>query len=143
MAAAKTSKLYEDAKKKIIKCPTCQRDLHNVRESLNHPKRAALVYLYSRAKGNWFQFPNAEKDPTYRKVLHMNHTKLPCWGLIESERVNPKTNKKKWRLTPLGLLFVQGKVGVPKYVYIPTGNKNRARGKPFGPKIDINGLEVK
>ncbi len=138
------AELYKKAKLKKVKCPLCKRDLHNVREGFSKNMAKALIDLHKRAGSGWYVFPAARNDPSYRKLLEQNHTKLPCFGLVVKALVNPKgikgkgpTNKKKWRLTALGLRFVQGLTSIPRYVYIPTGTMNTARGVPFSPKVTI------
>jgi hypothetical protein len=127
--------LFEEAKTGKTHCDLCERDLHNVKTPFGRQMAKAITEFYQAAGSGWFRFTPAPDNAFYRKLLGWNFTKLMCWGLIESKLVDPTKNHKKWRLTPLGLDFVRGRVGIPSYVFIPTGTMNTPYGKPFGPTI--------
>lgn len=129
--------LFDAAKKHRVRCDLCKRWLRNTRTRFHAKMARALWAFYDKARVGWYVFPSATRSSFYRTLLSWNFTKLPCWGLVESEKIDPTHNRKRWRLTKLGLRFVRGEVRIPQYVRIPTGTMNTAYGKPFGKKIAL------
>lgn len=95
----------------------------------------ALIVMYQEAKSGWIVFKKSNEDLLYQKLLAWNFTKLPCWGLIESQKIEGQGARRRWRLTRAGLDFVRGKSPIHCYVRIPTGTGNTAFGPPFGDLI--------
>jgi hypothetical protein len=110
-----------------VQCPCCAQYARIYKRKLHGSMVAALILIY-----NWFkQHPNAtslhipsflaqQGRPFGGQFAGGDVVKLRFWGLIE--RVVPDQTKRGWvgryRITPLGRRFVEGKQEVPRYVFL-------------------------
>ncbi len=137
------AQLFADAKCKRTDCDLCGRSLRLTKTRFHSRMGQALREMYKRSSRGtrWIIFKKSNKDLLYQQLLAWNFTKLPCWGLIESEKIDGQGARRRWRLTALGVQFVRGEIPIPCYVRIPTGTGNTAYGRPFGEPIYIDELK--
>lgn len=98
-----------------ITCPCCNQYVKVYRRKLTTMTAQALVLMYRQAGEGWVNLPAL----LGRKQA--DEAKARYWGLIqESEDVRDDGSKRAgwWRLTELGVRFVQGRARVPKYALI-------------------------
>lgn len=102
-------------------CPVCQRFGKIYPRRINLKMARNLIWLHkacavSEERGQWVDVPKIAP----RNIISSNqHPTLKYWGLVERK---PASNEKQkhsgiWRITALGIAFVEGKVSVPAKIY--------------------------
>lgn len=98
-------------------CPCCDRWGKIYSRSLNETMARSLLWLVNQgSNGDWIDVP--QHAPRWLVRSNQLPT-LRWWGLVERLETDDKTKKHSgfWRVTGLGLLFVQNQLEVPKKVY--------------------------
>lgn len=132
----------EDAKKwlranfsKGATCPCCRQHVKLYKRKLS--KSIAFVLLliaryyrrYDVRADEWLHVPSyiaevVASNPRRAAAVRGDWAKLKLWGLIEEKQGTRKDGSPRvgyWRLTQLGLQFVNREVKVPAHVYIYNG----------------------
>lgn len=106
-------------------CPCCGQFAKVYRTKLGASIAWPLIAMYRRAGQGWVHVPSLgaqSGDPL--KARH--------WNLIEqypnAKREDGSSRVGWWRLTPLGVEFVLGRVRVPKYVRLYNARRLATRG---------------
>jgi hypothetical protein len=109
-----------------ISCPTCGQFCKVYKRKLNSTMALALVLIYQFFKTH----PHAEWLHIAAFLVKVKHdssiaggdaVKLRYWGLIErahGERDDGSDRVGRYRITDIGKQFVEGKIAVPRYVYL-------------------------
>lgn len=100
-------------------CPACGQHVQRYRRKLDSGMARVLIQMYQRQKApdRWVHIPSLGTpggDPI--KNRH--------WGLIEKRdevRDDGSPRAGWWRLTDLGIRFVEGQVRIAKYAYLYSG----------------------
>lgn len=103
-------------------CPECERYGKIYKRDININLINVLFYIYSETERNmpsdgWIILSN-ELEVISNRCGTKEYSKLRFWNLIEFKI----ENKGIWRITEHGIMFVQGKVRIPKTAEI-FGNK--------------------
>jgi hypothetical protein len=105
-------------------CPCCGRWGKVYPRSINETMARSLIWLAKAPEdlpGGWVDVP--ERGPKW--LLRSNQlSTLRWWGLIERRESEPDVDEKHsgmWRLTRLGVMFVTGRVEVPKVAHTYDG----------------------
>lgn len=103
---------------RAVECPLCGHEHRTYRRKLNSGMAAVTVRLYALGHGpamEWVNvvrlFPNTtHRGGEWAQIRH--------WGLaLPRERRTGSTNSPgDWKITPLGVAFVEGRLEVPRYV---------------------------
>lgn len=95
-------------------CPCCQQFAKRYRRQIYGAMAAGLIVAHQANGRDWFHLRTATG------YAGGDHSKLRYWGLIEEEPgMRPDGGRAGWwRVTPLGVSFVRGRVTVPKYALI-------------------------
>jgi hypothetical protein len=106
-------------------CPCCGQSVKLYKRKLNSGMAYALIQIYKFDKtiteGYHFFEVGKELAKTGKVAIALEYNKLAYWGLIETTiNDNPDENSRSgfWRITDKGKLFVEGKITVPKQVYV-------------------------
>jgi hypothetical protein len=109
-----------------VACPTCGQLCKVYRRKLNSTMALALVLIYQFFKTH----PQAEwlhvaaflvKVKRDSSIAGGDVVKLRYWGLLEratGERDDGSDRVGRYRITEVGKQFVEGKIAVPRYVYL-------------------------
>lgn len=101
-------------------CPVCEQVAKIYKRNIYSTPCRDLIKLYRLQK---------KGDPAvyyhYTKFLSNasgDFAKLTYWGLVEKKPLEVTDEDKKssgyWRMLPKGILFVENKIKVPKYIFI-------------------------
>lgn len=99
-----------------VVCPCCEQYAKLYRRKINKGQAQSLIRLYrlgATARDGWVHVRDLGAESR-------EEGKLVHWGLVEegAERRSDGGRGGWWRLTPDGRSFVEGRVAVPKYVYL-------------------------
>jgi len=101
-----------------VDCPVCLRPHRSYRRKLNSGMAATAIKLYRLGGGNAMDWVNVVRlfpDTTHRggEWAQIRH-----WGLAmpRDKRNHAQNSPGDWRLTPLGVAFVEGRLEVPRYI---------------------------
>ena len=113
---------------KGVACPCCTRLAKVYKRGLSSGKAVALIQLYkitqAQSPPNGWLHVSREMLAAGMNANSMEYSKLQHWKLLEpypatSDRKDPeRLGAGYWRLTPRGILFVQEKCKVPKYILV-------------------------
>lgn len=99
-------------------CPCCNRLIKVYKRKLNSGMAQELIGLYllsyNDIETKFYHHTN------FAKVTGGELSKLAHWGLV-SEKENNDNDKKTsgfWGITKKGILFVENKISVEKYIYL-------------------------
>jgi hypothetical protein len=109
-----------------VTCPCCQQYCRVYRRKLNSTMALALVLIYQYFKANrnakWLHVAaflvKVKRDSS---IAGGDVVKLRYWGLLEralGEREDGSDRIGRYRITELGKQFVEGRIAVPRYVYL-------------------------
>lgn len=106
-----------------VTCSVCERPHSSYRRKLNSAVAAVLVKIYRLGGGpaqNWVNVAQMFPNTTHRGG---EWTIAKHWGLVMPRDVRDggANSPGDWRLTPLGVAFVEGRVEVPRYVELRDG----------------------
>lgn len=109
-----------------MKCPVCRRLVKQYKNTILKDQALTLAWIYKRGT-RYRKWVEVQELAGSRILRDNTHGKLVWWGLIESKaNIDPKKkNSGIWRLTLLGVEFVEGRASVPKYKW--TYNKKVIR----------------
>lgn len=107
-------------------CPTCGQYAKLYKRPINATMAYALCMIYQHFKRHpnhvWLHIPQfliqVKRDST---IAGGDVVKLRYWGLLEraaGERDDGSNRVGRYRITELGKNFVEGKIAVPKYVFL-------------------------
>ena len=120
--------------KQIEKCPHCEAKMVNYVHSLESGTLVkALMIFYSHTRNGIKSVNPAKTEMT--KNQYNNFQKLRYWDLVE--RVG---HNGLWKMTYLGIEFVQGRVAVPLQALSYRGEWKEYRGS-LSKIYEINGME--
>ncbi len=113
-------------------CPCCAQHAQRYKRKLNTGMARAIIALYwqteDKPPGTWVRVPSLIRELRVSPELG----KLKWWGLAE-DQVSSSADKKAsglWRLTETGVLFVRGKVQVPRYAIVYNNHLEKLVGEP-------------
>lgn len=109
-----------------VTCPCCKQYCRMYRRKLNSTMALALILIYQFFKKNphagWLHVAaflvKVKRDSS---IAGGDVVKLRYWGLIErapGERDDGSDRVGRYRITEVGKQFVEGKIAVPRYVYL-------------------------
>jgi hypothetical protein len=109
-----------------VTCPTCGQFCKVYRRKLNSTMALALCLIYQYFQKNphhtWLHVAaflvQTKRDSS---IAGGDVVKLRYWGLLErgdGERDDGSDRVGRYRITDLGKKFVEGKIAVPRYVYL-------------------------
>jgi hypothetical protein len=114
-----------------VVCPACERAAAIHDRTLSSSMAQALIVMFKAGEYEnraWFNMP---------KINHLwpsrDEAMLAYWGLIETHKeVDPSVTGRRgwWRLTSLGVEFVQRKVAVPGHAKVYNGRALEVCGAP-------------
>jgi hypothetical protein len=99
-------------------CPCCGRLVKTYKRKLNSSMSQELITLYllsvNDSKTKYYHHTH------FAKVSSGELSKLKHWGLVCEKNNNSQSKKTSgfWGITEKGILFVQNKITVEKYIYI-------------------------
>lgn len=95
-------------------CPVCGQRAQLYQRTITSTMARALILMWREAGIDWVHLPSVVG------ALRADEAKLVHWGLIEEEKTLRADGGRAgvWRLTDLGVQFVQGDATVPKYAFI-------------------------
>lgn len=132
-SAVFTGTTAEDAKAFVqqhlqdgVSCPSCGQYCKVYRRKLNSTMALALVLIYqffkSRPSAEWLHVAAfLVKVKSDSSIAGGDVVKLRYWGLLERAtggRDDGSDRVGRYRITELGKQFVEGKIAVPRYVYL-------------------------
>ena len=115
----------QDRLEKGVSCPCCSQHAKVYRRNINYTIAAVLILLARRAKENqteqWLHVEKHIMNTGVFKVMPREWQKLRYWDLMEpndlpAEDGNPHNGY--WRIPDTGMQFAEGKIKVPKYVWV-------------------------
>jgi len=94
-------------------CPVCTQRVQLYKRKLNSGMAKALIQIYRYGGASWTRVQDIPDGPKGG-----DYAKLRFWGLLESssERTDDGNSAGYWRVTPLGVDFVQGRKRVRSHV---------------------------
>ena len=102
-------------------CPCCSQYFKVYKRTINKTQALALVAFYKHAKVVGFDcFLHPIKDFSGSDVsfnirsISGDWAKLRYWGLIQES----ESKLGRWRLTSRGVMFVDGIIDVPRFVFV-------------------------
>jgi hypothetical protein len=109
-----------------VTCPACGQLCKVYKRKLNSTMALALVMIYQHFKQNphhtWLHVAaflvKVKRDSS---IAGGDVVKLRYWGLLErapGERDDGSDRVGRYRITEVGKQFVEGKIAVPRYVYL-------------------------
>lgn len=109
-----------------VTCPTCGQFCKVYRRKLNSTMALALVLIYRFFQNNpaadWLHVASflvqVKRDSS---IAGGDVVKLRYWGLLErasGERSDGSDRVGRYKITDVGKQFVEGKIAVPRYVYL-------------------------
>jgi len=108
-------------------CPCCEQVVKTYKRKLNSSMAYALIIMYRLHKKHGFHRHfkmNEEIAKLGVPSSNIEYAKLFYWGLAveldKNENPNTKTSGY-WKLTKMGLDFVENRIKVEKYAYIYNG----------------------
>jgi len=99
-------------------CPCCNRLVKVYKRKLNSGMAQELIALYLLSQNDFET--KFYHHTNFAKVTGGELSKLVHWGLV-SEKENDTNDKKTsgyWGITKKGILFVENKITVEKYIYL-------------------------
>lgn len=99
-------------------CPCCNRLVKVYKRRLNSGMAQEIISLYVLSYNDFEA--KFYHHTQFAKVTGGELSKLLHWGLV-SEKVNTIDDKKTsgfWSITQKGILFVENKINVEKYIYL-------------------------
>jgi hypothetical protein len=120
-----STKTLQEAKKELregwekgIECPCCTQLVRLWKHKLNSAIARTLISMYNISKGRndeWVHIMNEIHITTMYGIAEF-------WGVIEPKDHQKFEDDKRasgmWRLTEKGKKFVEGKILIPKYLFI-------------------------
>lgn len=104
-----------------LKCPCCRRWAAIYKTGINKSMIFCLIVIYRALEDRPEKYLHVEDHFVDLGIkIKGVHGKLKYWGILE-QKPNKDTKKKAsgyWKLTQKGIDFVQGRISVPKYVYL-------------------------
>jgi len=100
----------------ISACPCCGQAVKLYKRKMNKGMASALLrvhQLLKKAGGAWLHV-NGLSELEKSQLSHMEFQKLRWWKVIEES----PAERGSWRITPLGVDFINGRVQVRKYIYL-------------------------
>lgn len=107
--------------KKGTSCPCCGRFGKLYKRKITSSMAYLLILLYKYHPNEFVHVNSFIEAKRVSYALHGDFPKLRFFGLLEKkegEREDGNPNNGFYRITPLGISFVQGMIPVKKYVYI-------------------------
>lgn len=97
-----------------VACPVCGQRAQLYKRTITSTMARALIVMWNEAGLDWVHLP------TLVGALRADEAKLVHWGLIEEQPDERDDGGRAgiWRITDLGVRFVQGEAKVPKYACI-------------------------
>lgn len=129
-------------------CPCCTQMAKVYKRKLTHAACAAMILLYRRHGRGVGHIPTLAKS--LRGIAHQGGylTLGRYWNLIEESDAQRSDGGRAghWRLTEIGVAFVQGQTRVPLYAMIYDGRVTKLKGEMvsikecLGEKFNYNEL---
>jgi len=109
-----------------VVCPACGQFCKVYKRKLNSTMALALVMIYQHfrlhPRDTWLHVPaflvKVKRDST---IAGGDAAKLRFWGVIEpqkGERADGSDRVGRYSITSVGRQFVEGKIAVPRYIYL-------------------------
>lgn len=102
-----------------VHCPCCTQFAKVYRRKLTGSIARVLIAMWREAGRDWVYLPDIRSAGQDEAIARY-------WGLIEpypdARRYDGSSRVGWWRLTPLGVQFVQNDALIPKYASIYNGN---------------------
>jgi len=120
-------------------CPCCHRIIKRYRRTLNSNMALTLIHLYKSGVRDWVHVEkwlhenNHPRSGDFHKLVH--------WGLLdklEEDREDGSPRNGYYRLNGKSLMFVEGKLAVPKNAKILNGTFEGFEGKQVYIKDCLN-----
>lgn len=111
-----------------MKCPCCEQLAKVYRRNIHSAIARGLIMAYRAGANDTF----VHAPTVTRSGDSLELSKARYWGLVEEEsKLRPDGGRAGWwRLTPLGVAFVESSATVPKYALLYDGNLIRTEGDP-------------
>lgn len=103
-------------------CPHCHRLIKRYRRCLNSNMALTLIHLYKSGKRDWVHVEKFLQENNHPRSGDFH--KLVLWGLLdkmEGDREDGSPRNGYYRLNGKSLMFVEGKLSVPKTAKILNG----------------------
>ena len=106
------------------RCPCCRQYVKVYRRKLNSSMARALIHFHKSVGSEWFH-----ADAVIKKMRGSrgDYCKLVHWGLIER---SVDEHSGWWKITVLGLAFVQNRTTVKSHAVLYDGKVLRLEGDP-------------
>jgi hypothetical protein len=117
--------------RKRVVCPCCDKPANFYKRKLNSGMVDVLIRIYRAAGGSPGEIVSIEQIFGSRKQDHRDWPLLRHWGLVQpaSRRDSHKNAQGLWRITPLGIAFVEDKIAVAKYIVFIDGEPTEREGE--------------
>lgn len=99
--------------KKFQVCPHCKRKMIVYRRNI----RKNMIYCLRRLYEKFGRFAAKVVAIDERANIIADFPKLEYWGLIRES----VTEKNRWHITDKGVMFLEGRISVPKYKWVYNG----------------------
>lgn len=104
-------------------CPACRQNVHKYPRPIHGSMVKLLIELYrlDRQKQDYYHVSDIYKALTKKKNGSDDFSKFSRWGMIVQKKKMPGQLGRTsgyWAITPKGRDFVEGKIRVPRAVYM-------------------------
>jgi hypothetical protein len=102
-------------------CPCCGQYAKIYRRTITSSMAYALILIYKTGSKEWIHVENYLKSIDCPSPIRGDVSKLRYWGLLDKKeevREDGSDRNGMYRITDKGILFVQGKLAVPKHAFI-------------------------
>jgi hypothetical protein len=140
--------LYDKNIDKGFICPCCGSFCKTYHRKLNSSMTQVLILIYKSCKLDYFHVENMLKSLN-KGDLRADFHKLRHWGLIKKKVENREDGSARngfYRITPAGIMFVEGKITVRETILIFNNEFKGFEGEniniyqALGNKFDYNKL---
>lgn len=112
--------IFSEAQEKGFKCSCCGQFVKMYHRKLNSSMAKVLILIYKSGKTDYFHVENWLKELN-RGDLRADFHKLRYWGLLKKKVENREDGSARngfYRITPAGIMFVEGKTQVSEKIIV-------------------------
>lgn len=102
------------------RCPCCNQFVKEYARKLNSSMARVLILIYQSGNTDFFHVEDFLKSLN-RGDLRADFHKLRYWGLLKKKVENREDGSARngfYKITPMGIMFVEGKIGVPEKILV-------------------------
>jgi hypothetical protein len=126
-----------------VRCPCCDQFAKVYRRTMTSAMARALIEMWKIYKDagdirEWIHVPSS-LGPRFSAARGGDFAKMRYWGLVEEATGNVLSPTETdsphagyWRITDTGIAFVEGRVTVPKHIFLYDGELIKLSVEPLG-----------